>query len=85
MTLHEKVAIVQQVICQYHLLRDVAKEFRVTIPTVSNLVKKAKNNVKFFQEIISQKQEVKNTHERLKQIILDKIKEDHFIESIHEF
>jgi tRNA-dihydrouridine synthase len=44
-----------------------------------------KKNKAFFQEMISDRQLIRNTRERLKDIVEEKIKEDHFIDSIKEF
>ena len=54
LTVGQKIKIVHKVIHWKVLVQDVAKEFRITSPYVSNLVSKARRNPKFLEEMIAE-------------------------------
>ena len=50
-TLREKIEMVHKVINQYHSVKEVAKEFRISQPYVSRLCVQARKNPKFLSEL----------------------------------
>jgi len=51
LTVHEKINVVWQVVCQHIPVKEVAKEHRMTQSYVSSLVSKAKKNPRFLHEL----------------------------------
>ncbi len=53
LSLKEKVQLVHKVLVQHQFLKDVAKEYHITQPAVSNIVRKAKKNPRFLDELFN--------------------------------
>ena len=53
LSLQEKVSIAHQVLVQFQHQRDVAKEYRIGQSVVTKLIKKAKSNAAFFEELMA--------------------------------
>ena len=53
-TLREKILMIHRVINQYHSVKEVAKEFRISQPYISRLCCKARKNPKFLAELAAE-------------------------------
>ena len=69
MPVSEKVQIVHQVLVDQEMLKDVAREYRVSVPVVFQLVKKAREKPRFLEELIHQRDEISQRRTRIATIV----------------
>ena len=65
----DKIKIVHQALVGKELYKDIAAEYRISIMLVSQLVKKAKQNRSFIDELISEASRKENKQETLRDYI----------------
>jgi transposase len=83
LTLQEKFEIMHQVISEKELMKDVAKEYRTTVKTVSTLVAKGRRNPAVLTEMY-QARDAKAARDQLIEEFISRLNEqDHFIDSVH--
>ena len=75
----EKVAIVHQVLVKYDSHKDVAYQFRVKPVVISLLVKKAKKNHTFIEELLAKDEKKDQTRESVVAEAKQVLQEGHFI------
>lgn len=77
----EILNIAHRVLVEKHFMKDVAKEFRITIPRVSVIVGKVSKNTKVLQEMKQQNAEEKNRDAIIRQQILTMMGQRRYIDS----
>ena len=81
LSLEDKYGIIHDVLIKHEFQADVAKRYRVRLPTVCRLVNKAKKRPEFLREICSKEEERTQTRESVSQIVQELNDEDVFISS----
>jgi len=66
----EILNIAHRVLVEKHYMREVAQEYRISIPRVSAIVKKVSKNSKVLREMMQQNAELKNRDAIIRQQIL---------------
>ena len=81
LSLMEKLEIVYEAIVKQRLFKDIAKEYRVSLPTVGAYVLKAKKNPNFFKELLFKKELREARQKRVENVLENLIEKDIFIDS----
>lgn len=70
LTTTEKIAISHKVFCLQQSQVELAKEYRVTQPCISNIVRRSRGNPKFLEELVSQKRAKEKVREDIAELVL---------------
>ena len=81
LTPKERLAIVHSAIVEQKKYKDIAKEFRTTIPLISIYVSKAKKNQKFISELFAKEEIQEKKVEMVKEVVEEMRDNDVFIDS----
>ena len=82
LTIGEKVAIVHSIIVDLNTMSDVAKEYRVTVACISNLVRAAKKVPGFLRELHDKQIRKEESKDKLFKVILDMLQNDEYLSSV---
>ena len=77
----ERLAIVHSAIVEQKKYKDIAKEYRITIPLISIYVSKAKKNPKFISELFAKEEMQEKKVEMVKEVVEEMRDNDVFIDS----
>ena len=81
LTVSEKLAIIHQAVVEQLPWKEIAKEHRVSVPTVGILVGKARKKPEFLREISAKEDGKAAKRQAVGVVVEELIKEDAFIDS----
>ncbi len=81
MSLQEKIAIAHQVLVQFQHHKNVAKEYRIGQSVITKLIKKARSNAAFFEELMAKGEAKDRKKQEAMKIIKDIITSNVTIDS----
>ena len=70
LTTTEKIAISHKVLCLQQSQVELAKEYRVTQPCISNIIRRSRSNPKFLEELVSQRRAKEKVREDIAELVL---------------
>ena len=82
LSIDEKVAIIHSIIVDLNTMTDVAKEYRVTVACVSNLVRVAKKVPGFLRELQDKDYRKQESKDKIFKIILDMLQNGAYLSSV---
>ena len=82
LSIDEKVAIIHSIVVDLNTMTDVAKEYRVTVACISNLVSVAKKVPGFLRELRDKDYRKQESKDKLFKIILDMLQNGEYLSSV---